>query len=327
MGVTLSGKTITHVNLYNAANVKNGEYSIGSILTIIFSGDVIPRCIDVESNTNSPVVIPSVCPYCGQPLKNTGVDIYCDNENCSGRNEEQVVSFFTEMKLDGVGEDTIRDLFENGFDTPEKLVSISYDAILKLDGYQAKKAFSVSSALNNSLKKISLAQFMQYSQCFHNEKHGLGLKRCEQIVECLTETSILSNLNNEVDENGDKVKLKTGKLLEVDGLGEKIVDLFKSGYPKFKELYKTLKPYLEFESKKQCIGKLSGMQFCFTQFRDKDLETLIINNGGKVGSMTKKTSVLFFAATSTKLDKAKKYGVKTVPQPQAWEYIESLINS
>lgn len=323
-GLDFDGVTVNKVNGVSAKYVEDGDWGKSAEVLVIRSGDVIPRIIStVKKSFESPV--PSVCPYCGQPLKNTGVDIYCDNENCHGRNEEQVVSFFTEMKLDGVGEDTIRDLFEHGFDTPEKLVTISYDDVLKLDGYQAKKAFTVSSALNNSLKKISLAQLMQYSQCFHNEKHGLGLKRCEQIVECLTEKAILSNLNNEVDENGEKIKLAINKLLSVDGLGEKIVELFKTGYSKFKQLYLTLKPYIEFESKKRLTGKLLGMQFCFTQFRDKDLETLIINNGGEVGSLTKKTSVLFFAGNSTKLEKAKKYGTKTVPQPEAWDYIKSII--
>ena len=87
------------------------------------------------------------------------------------------------MKLEDVGATTIDDLFEKGFITNEKLLEITYDQIINLPGYQAKKALNISKKLNNCLKDISLGKLMAVSQCFQNEKNSLSEKRIEMILD------------------------------------------------------------------------------------------------------------------------------------------------
>lgn len=319
MGVILDGKNLTHVNLYNAKEVINKHCSEGSIVTVIFSGDVIPRIINIEPNFDKEVQIPTTCPFCGEPLQSTGTDLYCNNKSCPGRNQKEVVAFFAALKLDEVGATTIEDLFEKGFNSYEKLLGITYDQIINLPGYQAKKALNISKQLNNCLKDISLGKLMSISQCFQNEKNSLSEKRFEMILDCLGEENVLSNLN------GEKVVLAASKLIEVNGLGEGIIELFKSNYSKFKSLYNRIKPFTKIVKKRVYTGKMEGMSFCFTQFRDKSLEDLIINNGGKVGGLTKKTTCLFFAGDSGKMKKAKEYGIETIPAIKAREYLEEIL--
>lgn len=322
-GLNFDGATITRINGVNAKYVEEGNWQPGTIIQIIRSGDVIPRIIYSYPNSK-PVQIPTTCPFCGEPLQSTGTDLYCANENCAGRNQKEVVAFFSDLKLEDVGATTIEDLFEKGFNTYEKLLGITYDQIINLPGYQAKKALNISKKLNNCLKDISLGKLMAVSQCFQNEKNSLSEKRFEMILDCLGEENVRNNLDG-VLVNGEKVKLASSKLIEVNGLGEGIIDLFKSKYAKFKTLYNRIKPYVKIVSKRVYTGKMEGMSFCFTQFRDKSLEELIINNGGKVGGLTKKTTCLFFAGDSGKMKKAKEYGIETVPAIKAREYFEEIL--
>lgn len=322
-GLNFDGATITRINGVNAKYVEEGNWQPGTIIQIIRSGDVIPRIIYSYPNSK-PVQIPTTCPFCGEPLQSTGTDLYCANENCAGRNQKEVVAFFSDLKLEDVGATTIEDLFEKGFNTYEKLLGITYDQIINLPGYQAKKALNISKKLNNCLKDISLGKLMAVSQCFQNEKNSLSEKRFEMILDCLGEENVRNNLDG-VLVNGEKVKLASSKLIEVNGLGEGIIDLFKSKYAKFKTLYNRIKPYVKIVSKRVYTGKMEGMSFCFTQFRDKSLEELIINNGGKVGGLTKKTTCLFFAGDSGKMKKAKEYGIETVPAIKAREYLEEIL--
>lgn len=322
-GLNFDGATITRINGVNAKYVEEGNWQPGTTIQIIRSGDVIPRIIYSYPNSK-PVQIPTTCPFCGEPLKSTGTDLYCANENCAGRNQKEVVAFFSDLKLEDVGATTIEDLFEKGFNTYEKLLGITYDQIINLPGYQAKKALNISKKLNNCLKDISLGKLMAVSQCFQNEKNSLSEKRFEMILDCLGEENVRNNLDG-VLVNGEKVKLASSKLIEVNGLGEGIIDLFKSKYAKFKTLYNRIKPYAKIVSKRVYTGKMEGMSFCFTQFRDKSLEELIINNGGKVGGLTKKTTCLFFAGDSGKMKKAKEYGIETVPAIKAREYLEEIL--
>lgn len=321
--LNFDGADITRINGVNAKYVEEGNWQPGTKVSLIRSGSVIPRIIYSYPNPK-PVQIPTTCPFCGEPLQSTGTDLYCNNENCPGRNQKEVVAFFAALKLDEVGATTIEDLFEKGFNTYEKLLGITYDQIINLPGYQAKKALNISKQLNNCLKDISLGKLMAVSQCFQNEKNSLSEKRFEMILDCLGEENVRNNLDG-VLVNGEKVKLAASKLIEVNGLGEGIIDLFKSKYAKFKILYNRIKPYVKIVSKRVYTGKMEGMSFCFTQFRDKSLEELIINNGGKVGGLTKKTTCLFFAGDSGKMKKAKEYGIETVPAIKAREYLEEIL--
>lgn len=322
--LNFDGADITRINGVNVKYVEEGNWQPGTKVSLIRSGSVIPRIIYSYPNPK-PVQIPTTCPFCGEPLQSTGTDLYCANENCAGRNQKEVVAFFSDLKLEDVGATTIEDLFEKGFNTYEKLLGITYDQIINLPGYQAKKALNISKQLNNCLKDISLGKLMAVSQCFQNEKNSLSEKRFEMILDCLGEENVRNNLDG-ILVNGEKVKLAASKLIEVNGLGEGIIDLFKSKYSKFKTLYNRIKPYVKIVSKRVYTGKMEGMSFCFTQFRDKSLEELIINNGGKVGGLTKKTTCLFFAGDSGKMKKAKEYGIETVPAIKAREYLEEILN-
>lgn len=326
--INLQGRTLTNVSGVNLGYVKANGWHKGSKIVVIFSGDVIPRVIHTfPDNDHCQPDVPSTCPYCGTPLQSTGVSLFCPNRDCCGVTKKQVTAFFGSMKIDNIGETTVSDLYDRGFNSIPKLLTIKYSDLIALPGYQARKALTVSKSLNNCLNNVTLTKLMSFSQCFHNEKTSLSEKRLELIVESLGEHVVLDNLRDKVDDDGNRIKLPVSKLLNTRGLSNTTVELFKKGYVNFKSIFKTIEPYIKLRVSTNIVGKLTGMSFCFTQFRDSDLEQLIISNGGKVGNLTKATTVLFFAGGSTKMDKAIKYQIPTVPKNSAREYVERLLNS
>lgn len=322
MKVTIDGREIEKVSLYNLKYVIDNKIGIGSKADVIFSGDVIPRFVRFK-NEKIPE-IPTVCPYCGTPLERA-TNVYCPNKECSGRVKAGVIEFFAALKLEDVSYETLSHLYDKGFDSIEKLLNVKYSDLINLEGYQATKAIKVERMLNNCLKDISITKLMYISQVFMNEKTSLGETKLQWVVDAYGEDNIIASLNGEKDENGKFKRLDPNVLSTIKGFGQAGIQIFTSNYIEFKKLYIRLKPYLTLKKTQVIQGKFSGMIFTFTQFRDENIEKIIIENGGLIKGISKKTSVLFSAGASTKTATAEKYGIPIVPAGQAEIYIQELL--
>lgn len=326
--VLFDGAEVTKISGNNVKYVRENHWAPGVKVKIIRSGDVIPRIVAQNSDGTEDLNIPAVCPWCGEPLQENEAHLYCPNPCCTGKTRAGVIEFFVNANLEDVSYQTVAYLYDKGFNTHEKLLTIKYNQLIAMEGFQAKKAIAVERELNNCLKGITLAKFMYLSQCFMNEKSSLGETKLQWAIDAYGEENILASMNNEKDENGNFRKLDPQILDNIKGFAETSVNLFKNNWRDFKLLYQMLKPYIEFKQPEVISNKLEGMSFAFTNFRDADLEEVITKNGGSVKGVSKKTSVLFAASMeSTKAKTAEKYGIPIIPAPQAKEYIEKLLNN
>ena len=320
------GVEVNKISGVNAGYVLENNWHEGAKVSCIRSNDVIPRIIGTLEYEEGRAELPKKCPYCGSDLCFNDVFLYCGNDNCSGRNRETVVNFFAALSLEDVGYETLVALYDAGFNSYEKLIEISYDDLIKLEGYQATKALKVKSALNNCLKGITLEKLLYISQIFQNEKTSMGLTRLGWIVNAYTVKNMLASLNNEY-ENGKLKKLDPTVIYEIQGLGDVYIKMFIENWLSFKKLYLQLKPYLSIKMPQIVDGPLKGMSFAFTQFRNDGLEKLIKENGGEVKGVTKKTTALFAAGSSTKVKTAEKYGIPVIGAMDAESYLLELIES
>lgn len=110
--VVLAGATITRAKAHNLDFLFNNNINIGNSITIVRSGDVIPKIIkgDTESNKVNVVcdIIPKTCPYCGEPAKqikevNTAV-LKCTNDDCYKKHSLKIEHFCKELGMKGFGE-------------------------------------------------------------------------------------------------------------------------------------------------------------------------------------------------------------------------------
>lgn len=324
--VLFDGAEVVKISGNNVKYVRENHWAPGVKVKIIRSGDVIPRIVGQNSTGTEKLDIPTTCPYCQSKLEENDAHIYCPNQNCIGKTRAGIINFFTALNLEDVSYQTIASLFDAGFNTIEKLLTIRYNQLIAMEGYQAKKAITVERELNNSLNGITLAKLMYISQCFMNEKTSLGETKLQWVIDAYGEDSILSSLNNEKDENGNFKKLSPEVLSTINGFGEASINLFKDNWKAFKLLYQSLKPFITFKQPDLVSNKLEGMSFAFTNFRDPQLEELIVKNGGSVKGVSKKTSFLFAASMeSTKAKAAQKYGIPIIPSYQAKECLEKLL--
>lgn len=324
--IYFDGVEVTRISGNNVKYVRDNNWTVGARVQVIKSGDVIPRIIATDPRDAQDLDIPTKCPYCGSKLEENDAHIYCPNENCEGRKRAGIIDFFTALELNDVSFSTIAYLYDAGFNSYEKLLSIKYSELIEMEGFQAKKAINVERELNNCLQDITLAKFLYISQCFMNEKTSLGETKLQWVIDAFGEDNILASLNNERDSEGNLKKLDPEILNNIPKFGEASIALFKDNWKELKKLYFRLKPYIKFAKPEFIDNKLEGMSFAFTSFRDPELEQIIISHQGLVKGVTKKTSVLFAASSeSSKVKTAEKYGIPIVAAPQAREYIEQLL--
>jgi DNA ligase (NAD+) len=146
--VDYNGTKINRVTGHNWKYLVENNIAKSSIIEITRSGEVIPKHLNTiswEGFYTGCVEALSVCgncPSCGHSLKvnETGVDLYCPNENCEERIIHKIIHFFRVLDFENFGEGEIRNVFKAGFNSIEKIWNISLDQLLTINGRADKSA-------------------------------------------------------------------------------------------------------------------------------------------------------------------------------------------
>jgi NAD-dependent DNA ligase len=305
-----NGASISRVFAHNALYVRQQKIHSGCTAKIIRSGDVIPYIVGIKSSKSSD--LPSKCPMCGGKLRWTDTDLYCVN-HCYSKKYGRVFKFFGTLGVDNFSNGLVEQLIDGGFTKVSKILAASVKDFTKVLGPNRGKV------LHKSLHEVcsrglTIEKYMYGSNCFQDETLGMGTTRLKQIVDCI-------GLKNALDLEYVSSKKCEQTLLKVDGLGKSNVTMFVKKAPHFIKWFNAIKKYVPVAKTKK--GSLSGKSFCFTGFRDKDLESFIEEHGGKIdGSVKHTTTVLFASDTgSIKAKRAKDLGIKIVCKSDASSYL------
>jgi len=266
--VMLDGAEVTRVTCNNAKMVYELGIGKGSILKLCRSGMVIPYILDVIKKSDDFQLLPSTCPSCGTILiwNDTNTHLMCTNDNCTDRKIKQITSFFDILDVKGVRETTFRQLYISGYDTIQKILSMSIDDFKKLERMGESKASNIYDAIQSKIQGISLSKLQHASGFFTDSASGfsLGSKKLV-LLEKFTQRPSVSEVS------------------KINGFSDSSALIYCSNYERFFEWMKTLpitikkdEPFVATGSK--CVGKT----FIFTGIRRKDLESLIQQEGGKV---------------------------------------------
>lgn len=146
-GVEVGGVTVSKCTIHNLDFIKEHNLKIGDTISLIRSGDVIPKLIDVVSSYENSVDIefPKVCSCCGSELVIEGPFIYCKNPECKDKTTYQVMHF---IKKCGVEYASFKTLKNFGIHTFNNLLSFksnkSYKSEVKLENEIYNKVFTLS---------------------------------------------------------------------------------------------------------------------------------------------------------------------------------------
>ena len=303
--VKIGGATITYATAHNAAfvyNEENGFIGPGAIIQMIRSGDVIPKVHKVIAPASKPKGPPKTMKVIWNKTK---VDLILENKEDNEIVQLKTISiFFEKIEVVGLGRGNIKRIYNGGFDSIEKIMKMSIDDFLTVEGFKEKMATKVHNSIQKRLKEVELNELMAATNIFGR---GMGARRIKKILD------VYPNILTETESNAEK----TEKISVLTGFQTKTAKTF---VPFIKTFIKFLKDsQLEYKLKDNKpieIKKghpLNSKQIVFSGVRDKKLEKLIKEVGAEIASsVSKKISYLIVKdvqQNTSKTDKAKKLGV------------------
>ena len=292
--VHLAGTTVQRCTLHNLDEIQKLNASIGSIVLMQKSGEIIPKIVKViDASNNQPLNMPKQCPICKSNLRVERPMLICDNIDCEAKLLARVTHYLQTLDVKNIGTSTICDLIEH-----RKLKSIADLYILTKADLQCismigpKKVDIILSAIKSS-QKTTLPMFLASLGI-----DGIGRTNSKKLAKKFkTIHNILNAKNIEFQEFGDKTS-----------------DLIYEGLQQNKNLISRLLQYVEIEEPKDSMNNvLNGVAFCFTgtlSQKRKWFEELIERNGGEISSVNKNLNYLIVGEyAGSKLNKAKKLGI------------------
>lgn len=290
--IELDGVTVSNVTLINGKYIKESELGIGAKVGVIRSGQVIPKIVEIIETVE--VDLPKNCPSCNNEIKwnENGVEIFCDNHQaCKAQILQKNIAFFEILEVENFASGIIEQLYDNGYDSIAKILKMSQGDFEALDSFKEKKATKIHQAIQEKIKEIPLHKLQHATSIFE----GLGSKKLL--------------LLNQFDDSSKKPSLE--EIVAIDGFSEKSAQIYLNSFDAFWDFVKDLpitiaKP----EIKELNSEKLIEYAVCFSGVRNKELQKIIEDNGGKIASgVSKKTSHLVMkeiGSGSSKEQKAEK---------------------
>ena len=316
--VDLGGATVRKATLNNLGDIERKGVRIFSRVLIRRSNEVIPEilgCVDNPENSVE-VVRPTVCPYCGQPLTETGANLFCTNRDCKPRIVATLSHFASKgaMDIDGFSEATATLMHDVlGIKKPSELYSLTPEDIGKLEGFKDKKTSKLLSAIEKS-RQVSLERFI-----FALGVDGVGKVASKALADRYQSIDALCSATEE-------------DLRSLDDIGEvtarTIVNWF-ADKDNAEELDRLLNNVCIEQPQKRDSSGIFGGQFVvltgsLTGFTRSEAQKIIEDNGGTCqSSVTGKTTLVIAGeAAGSKLAKAQKLGIKIIDEQAFKEMIK-----
>ena len=310
--VELAGATVRRATLNNASDIKRKKIKDKCRVLIRRSNEVIPEILGATEyfDDSKEIEVPTVCPYCGEPLKEIGANIFCVNENCKPRVVASFANFASKegMNIDGFSEMTASLLYDAfGFRNFSDLYTLTEMMLLTLEGFQLKKATNLVDAIEKS-KNVPLANFL-----YALGINGIGKKTAKDIAKKYRSLDAVSAAT--VDE-----------LLQLEEIGSVLAENIRSFFDNEKNKQKIsslvkagVKPYYEDETKGDLFkGEKVVLTGTLTDFKRSDAQKIIENYGGECMSSVSKATTMVLAGENagSKLDKARALGVKIISEQE-----------
>lgn len=162
--VELGGATVRRATLNNYGDLTRKDVKVHSRVLIRRSNEVIPEILGAVSHEEGsvPVEKPSVCPFCGSAVKETGANLFCTNEECPPRVVQKLTHYCSKNAADveGMSESTLALLYEKrGVKRFSDLYALTEESFEGLEGFKDKKIGNLLRAVQKS-KQIPLDRFL-----------------------------------------------------------------------------------------------------------------------------------------------------------------------
>ena len=303
--VTIGGVVITFVTGNNARSIQKKGIGIGAIVQVIRSGDVIPKIEQVTVPAEHPKMPNIEYEWANEvdiKLKEGAEDVTVLEKN--------ITAFFVGIDVAGLGPGSVKKMISSGFDSIPKILRMTKDDFLKVDGFKEKTATKLVDGIRDAIAKASLVTIMASS---NKLGAGFGTRRAELIIEHYP------TVFQEGERNIDRI-------IAIKGLGKDSAEPFVQHIPDFLQFMKDcgLEDKLtvstkesDAETQKPPVNTnhpLYDKAIIMTGFRDKQIEEKLASVGAKIASsVNKKTFIVLVKdkdETNTKIENAKSLGIR-----------------
>jgi len=319
--VQVGGVTISRATLHNEDEIKRLGVRIGDTVIVGRAGDVIPVVIGVLPNlrTGKEGVyrMPKHCPVCGIALVRVKGEVVwrCPNKQCRARRKKFLYHFVSKKAFDieGLGPKIIDQFIEKNLisEAPD-IFKLEEGDLKPLERFAEKSAQNIISAIQAS-KEITLSRFIYALGIRHvGEETAIDLANSFGSINSLKKASkeeieALPDIGPEVSKsiyNWFQSPKNLRLIDELFGVGIKISPLEKFG--------------------KKLAGKTFILTGAFKSMTRSEAERKIRLLGGHPSSsISRQTDFLVVGENpGSKLEKAKKLGVKIIGEKEFLEIIK-----
>lgn len=316
--VKLDGVNISNATGYNANFITNnkigGLIGPGAIVKLTRSGGVIPKIIKITKPYSGKIedVLPKQTDFKdGYKWTNTKIDIILNNPNINNKVKlKRILHFFETLGVPYFKEGMTTKVYDAGFNTISKIIKISKDDLLKLDGFKEKSADKIIAEISKFYGKATLLDLMS---AYYGFGPGFGRRRIEPIL--LKYPNIM---DYDIESNKDEI---IKGIIEINGYQKTTARKFVEGLEQFKLFYNEI-PKQDINTTlivniNQTGTKYIDKVFCTSGFRfDKDLIEKITSNGGKIEATLKSNVTDLIIKNDNKLSgkilKAKEKGINVM---------------
>ena len=327
--VQLSGTVVQRATLHNEDFIRSLGIREGDNVWVEKGGEIIPKIVAKESENSSMEAegvenqsfFPTVCPECGTPLVRVEGEAAwrCPNDmTCPPQIKGKMEHFVSRraMNIDGLGEETIALLYEQGLlHNIADIYSLTLTDLAKQERLGQKSAQNILEGIEAS-KKVPWARVL-----FAVGIRMVGETTAKKIAKRFPTIDLLESATRE-------------QLTAVEDVGEQIADNVIAYFAdeRNREIVSRLRSAgLQMEATEETTpvsDKLAGQSVVisgtFAHHSRDEYKSLIEANGGKnVGSVSKKTSFILAGENMgpEKLKKAEVLGIRLVGEEEFLQMI------
>ena len=322
--VFVSGSTVSRATLHNEDEIKRKDIRIGDKVVIEKAGEVIPAVVsvrtDLRDGSERKFRMPAKCPVCSSKVvKDEGqVAIRCVNAQCPAQLKRRIEHFASRgaMDIEGLGEAMVEQLVSRGLvNQVSNIYRLTNDDLAGLERMGEKSVANLLGAIERS-KQQPLWRLLFGLGILH-----VGVSAARALADHFPNLDALMEATPEelqrIPDVGEVVGTSIAQFFREPGNHEMIEKLRAAG------LRLTSEPKAASAGDSKIKGTTWVITGTLSRPRDEIAEE-IIRHGGKVsGSVSKKTNfVLAGEEAGSKLEKAKKLGIRIIGEEEFGELLE-----
>ncbi len=323
--VLVGGVTVKRATLHNIDEIGRKDIRVGDAVLVHRAGDVIPEVAEViaskRTGKETVFTMPRQCPSCGAEVVRLPEEAFhrCVNRNCPAQIKGSIVHFASRdaMDINGLGDKIVsRFIDEKIIETVPDLYRLRLEELEHLPGFGEKSARNLLQSIEAS-KRITLSRFL----------YALGVSHVGTFV-----ADLLANACGSLE----KVRCAPmEELLKIRGIGEKVagaITAYFSNPQNARLVDELLALGLQIEDPQPLSTAQSGFwpgkTVVFTgalsSMSRQEAGREVSSKGARVTeSVSGKTDLVVAGADpGSKLDKARKLGIKVMDEEEFIRFIK-----